>query len=461
MRREHADAPPPGNRRTAHSTIHLALLAAILALYGLLSAGHARITPVAPDPSVNYINAPDEAAHLRYVRCIATDRSLPRASGPCATYEWHQPPLYYILAAPLYRFGPPAMRGLSVLLGMVGLVGIFLFARTLAPQVPATALLATAFAAFLPMRQAVYGAVNNDAFTEACFTFTLLLCTRAVQRGIRPGLAVAMGVALGVSLVTKGSAFLLIPVVLLALVLALRRHKSTWREYALGASILGMAALIVFPWLHHITILTGEAVPLQTFQHEFQGTMKASDFLEGRGFVADPWTGAPHPAATMHRAEYFATVVNWTFRTFFGAYTPPGKPATLGIPFFMPPQFYVLFGVIGVCAALGWVRLLTSKALHQSMDGAGFLPGLVTSLLVLAAFGGFIWVYFQAQGRYLYPALAPVSTLMAQGLAALVPAHKQAVVFVGLAFVLFLLSVAFLVSGVLPAYSISTAPPSP
>jgi hypothetical protein len=41
--------------------------------------------------------------------------------------------------------------------------------------------------------------------------------------------------------------------------------------------------------------------------------------------------------------------------------------------------------------------------------------------LVAAAFGAFVWTYFQAQGRYLYPALLPLSLLGAWGLRSAMP----------------------------------------
>ncbi|MGC8667271.1 MAG: ArnT family glycosyltransferase [Chthonomonadales bacterium] len=459
MKRAPQPVTPTDADRHPHRRTQGMILAAILGLYALFSACHAVVTPVAPDAATNYINAPDEAAHLAYVRSLALGKGLPTPSGPFATYEWHQPPLYYLLAAPLFRFGPHAVRGLSILLGLFALVCLFLFARTLDPGSPETALFATGLAAFLPMRQAVYGAANNDALTELCFTLTLLLCIRIVAHGLRFGQLALLGIVLGASFLAKSSALLLAPVTAAAVVLAGCRHHASPKGYLLGFSSLVLAAIISLPWLHHMAALTGEVIPLHTFHQEFAGTMRATNFLEGRGFAADLWSGTAYPAGSMGRAEYLATVANWTFRTFFGAYTPPGRPARLGIPYFMPPQFYLLFALIGLTGALGWVRLLAAKGLKRQWDPGRLLPAILLIALVVGAFGAFVWVYFQAQGRYLYPALAPMSTLLAMGVSAVVPRARQAAAFIGITALLILLSAAFLMAGALPAYS--AAPPAP
>ena len=45
----------------------------------------------------------------------------------------------------------------------------------------------------------------------------------------------------------------------------------------------------------------------------------------------------------------------------------------------------------------------------------------IAAALVALSFAGFIWTFFQAQGRYLYPAMLPASILIALGVRALSP----------------------------------------
>src|SRR5947199_10872128 len=94
----------------------------LLAVYLALAAGFNLAMPVG--------GAPDEGAHAEYVRTVAEEGRLPvldlstsnNAQDPNG-YEAHQPPLYYLLAAPAWRLakalgggptaGAPAGPGVS------------------------------------------------------------------------------------------------------------------------------------------------------------------------------------------------------------------------------------------------------------------------------------------------------------------------------------------------------------
>ena len=70
-----------------------------LSLLVFLALGAALIARVPLDKS------PDESAHWQYIEYIAANHALPIFDGktmfpPNPGYEFHQPPLYYALAAP-------------------------------------------------------------------------------------------------------------------------------------------------------------------------------------------------------------------------------------------------------------------------------------------------------------------------------------------------------------------------
>src|SRR6186997_1398211 len=97
-------------------------LAVILAVYVLLAAGFAAVTP--------FGKAPDETAHALYIEHLVQQKSLPvLRQARREAYEFHQPPLYYVLAAPAWAVGAMgspqaarmAARGVSILLGAVGI----------------------------------------------------------------------------------------------------------------------------------------------------------------------------------------------------------------------------------------------------------------------------------------------------------------------------------------------------
>src|SRR5262245_30354437 len=98
-------------------------LAVILTLYLALAAGFAAVTP--------FGLAPDETAHALYCKRFVRERRLPVLRRERReAYEFLQPPLYYVLAAPAWAAAAPvspaaartAARGVSILIGAAGIV---------------------------------------------------------------------------------------------------------------------------------------------------------------------------------------------------------------------------------------------------------------------------------------------------------------------------------------------------
>ena len=129
------------------------LLPAILVAYALLGVLYAVYTPA--------WQAPDEPAHYNYVRYLAEEYRFPilkPGDFPAAyleeikaahfpsemsiapiRYEFHQPPLYYLLLVPLYRLFGGALLPLrlaSLLLGGLALVVVYWSVEALVPGRP-------------------------------------------------------------------------------------------------------------------------------------------------------------------------------------------------------------------------------------------------------------------------------------------------------------------------------------
>ena len=195
--------------------------------------------------------APDEPAHYNYVHELASTGQFPvlrmgdydeayleqlKSQGfppslPIhpVRYEAHQPPLYYLLASAVFRLTQGQLlflRLFSVALGAIFVVLTYEIVRQIYPQRAALRLAAAAFVAFLPMHVAMAASVNNDALAEVLLAGILLLSIRYVKHWLlgpdQPGWlqALALGLLLGLALVTKVSAYVAIPVVLAALVIA-------------------------------------------------------------------------------------------------------------------------------------------------------------------------------------------------------------------------------------------------
>src|SRR5262249_38112760 len=112
-------SPPPPSR-TRSTQVGWIGLALVLLAYGALAYGYLRLTPVWQNP--------DEPGHFNYVAFVAETGGLPELrqgdwdsallerlktgtlqpgdSISAIRYESWQPPLFYLLAAPVYRLGP-------------------------------------------------------------------------------------------------------------------------------------------------------------------------------------------------------------------------------------------------------------------------------------------------------------------------------------------------------------------
>lgn len=435
----------------------VALVLVVLAYIGL-GLAHLVVTPVLPSGAGSLINAPDETAHVGYLRVMAEEHRLPTQQDAGVTYEWHQPPLYYALALPFYTGGGAEGQGvqtarlLSVLCGGLALWCIFAAARRLFPREPALAVVAVGLAALLPMRQAVYAAVGNDALLELLFSAALLQIVVAQARGFAPRRAALLGATIGLAILTKATGVLLLPIAAVALFLFWRGGET--REATLwgGAWLLVVAVALVSPWYARNWALYHELTPVKAFLYEFEHTARAADFI-GQPLGVDLWTGALVPGHAMTRAGYDTLVANWSSRTFCAAYTTLRGAAT-GRPTFMPPTFYVPYGALVLAALAGLTRLHFRRRTDFTPEQRGLI-GLfwLVILLVAVSFVGFVWTFFQAQGRYLYPAMLPLSILGALGLRAALPETYRESGSGLVLLVLFVLALAFLVSAVVPAYS--------
>ncbi|GIV18475.1 MAG: hypothetical protein KatS3mg023_0226 [Armatimonadota bacterium] len=394
-------------------TLSPALLWAIVAVFVVFSLLFNFRTPVGRN---GYFHTPDEGAHIAYVRYVAEEGRLPRFEGYAgAGYEAHQPPLYYTLAAQVWKVGkmlpvPPAraVRMLSLLFGILLILTVHRIARLLIPETPAVALMSAGVTALLPMHVAICSAVNNDSLTNLLFAlvlaeFALLYTQTKPSRWI----ALRMGLWAGLAGLTKVTALLLIPAMVVGWLLVARtRHTRVW----LGLLVsVGIALVMMFPWFVRNMQLYDDPLLLRAFERTFAGTARAEQFLRG--------------GASM--TEYLQLVASWTYRSFWFAYGTP-QTAARGLPNLLPDRVYLVLGVLHLLSLLGFALALWRER-ETFAEGAyrwWAMAGLLT-LLVVGAFVRFILTYFQTQGRYLYPALVPIVLALVLGWRSLFPTHLR------------------------------------
>jgi hypothetical protein len=211
--------------------------------------------------------APDEPAHYNYIRQLADgrfpvieegdynqahlddileSRFAPGYSIEPLEYEDYQPPAYYLLQTPVYEISNgslTALRLLSLLLG----VGIVILAhatfRLLFPQTGWLAWIATAFVALLPQHLAILTSVNNDALAWLLVAASLYLLVRLEQQESLSRRDLSLfGLLLGLCLLTKVTAYLMLPVAGLWL---LGRFWRQWRDLLAHAATLFLPALLL------------------------------------------------------------------------------------------------------------------------------------------------------------------------------------------------------------------------
>ena len=376
---------------------------------------------------------PDEPAHYNYIAHIATESQFPvlqmgdydeaylqrlkaekfppDLSIAPIRYESHQPPLYYLLAAPVYWLSGGrllALRLFSVVLGGGVVLLIFLCARLTVPGSPHIALGAAAFAAFLPMHVALMASVNNDALAELLIAATVLALLRwqdsvaAGDGGESRGYMLATGVLIGLGFLTKATAYILLPIALIVVFFRptgsqAGRHLMSRNQLVRFALLIGPALLLGLPWWFRNSLLYGNLDILGLTWHDAVVTGQPT----AAAWIAENGWGA-----------YWQRAWAFTSKSFWGVF------GWLGV--FMDARIYTFFFTLSIMAAVGVLTRWRTGAAKTNTPGSFLFssPWMTLLLLWLAAFAAYIWYnigFIQHQGRYLFPALAAWSLLFAMG----------------------------------------------
>lgn len=369
------------------------LLVGALLAYAALAYGYVTLTP----PWQN----PDEPAHFNYVAYVATTGGLPvlqpgdwdsgllqrlktgtlQPSDDIGRirYESWQPPLFYLLAAPIYRLGPSdtalyRLRAFDAVLGGITLLVAYAAARLV--LVPLLAAVVPLAMTGVPMFTAVSASLSADPLANlfaAALVLTLLL-----RRPVPP---ILLGVLLGLGLLTKLELAIFVPLAIGVIALGPRRSL---RE---RVGVLLVAAAVTTPWLVHQVTSYGWTDPFAIARH----SAVVTDQQRFSGFSAR-WL------------EQFATVSFHSFWAQFG-----------WMSVVAPDRLYLIWGaitavaVVGLCLNRGIVRQPSWQLL------------LATFLVAFVAYVGYNLSFVQFQGRYLFTAMLPIAILLVRGWSAVPP----------------------------------------
>ncbi len=416
------------SRRTTHF-----IVAAIIVLHMMLGTLYALETPK--------WQVPDEPAHFNYIKYVALQNELPvlqvgdfpgdylnaikSAKFPPdmsiapVRYESWQPPLYYSLGAVVYRLTADlggdvqfvALRLLSVVLGAAVLWVIYRTVQEVYPQSKFLALAATAFAATIPMHLALSAGISNDALSELILSLILWQCVRIVQRGLDLQRGVVIGTLLGLALLTKTTIYIAFGVVAAAVVMQTRPRKTTLCETLVEGlpALVGLFALAMLfgaPWFVRNAQVYGGLDILAWRRHDLvvAGQLRTADLVAEIGLL--------------DLVRRFAAT---TFRSFWAQFGWMGVLVDQRIY-----QALTLFtGLLGLGFGLSMRRMAhrqsavsynceIARPSSEQKRALGILG--LSALLTILVYLSYNLKFVQHQGRYLFPALAPISLAAALSL---------------------------------------------
>jgi 4-amino-4-deoxy-L-arabinose transferase-like glycosyltransferase len=394
-------------------------LTSIIFLYCILGFAYAVETP--------RWQTPDEPAHYNYVAYLAENRRFPvlqmgdypheyleeiKAAGfppemsiEPIRYEFHQPPLYYALAAVVYRLASPLgfdgqfllLRLFSVLLGAILLLVVYAIVREICPRDLFLPLVATTFIATLPMHIAMSAAINNDTLAEVILALVFWLCLKEIRGGLSRRQLVALGVLVALALLTKTTIYA--PVILVPLVaLGASTPRRGWHAFLRRVGSVFGLGLVLSSWWFVRNVLTYGGLDLFAWQRH-------DSIVVGQPTTAG-WIAQHGLSQTI---QGFFVV---SFRSFWAQF------GWMGV--LIDSRLYLLLAVVSVAVFAGFVlwlwRVVRKPASLGGFQRWALLLLLLVFLLVSAAHISYNLKFVQHQGRYLFPALVPIGLAFALGL---------------------------------------------
>lgn len=396
----------------------LLLVSLIIVAYLIIGLQYALLTP--------RWQVPDEPAHYNYIRYLVENRSLPaldpgeyqqsyleklKSEGFPAElpidslqYESWQPPLYYLLASPIYLISNGALLPLRLLSLVIG-AGVIVFAylavrESVGSNHIGLPLLAAGFVAFIPQHVAIMAGINNDSLSELWIAIGLWLILRLNNRAWDLGFWL-LGFITGLAFITKSQAYVLAPVAGLMLLFRWRREGwGQWRSLVKRTLIIFVPALLMGAWVW------GRNLELYGWP-DFMAAIRHDQVVADQPRTAQ-WV------AEFGRTEVARRFLQTTFQSFWGQF------GWMGVV--MDGRVYGALGIFTVGLVVGVVIRdwrVESKNLHSPLSTLQFesrLLLLLSGLLTLALYLYYNLTYVQHQGRYLFPALIPIGLAAAVGL---------------------------------------------
>ena len=411
------------------------LCAAILIGYAALAFGFSVANPI--------YESTDELHHFRYIRYLQQFGQLPEQRADQPRIQAHHPPLYYLIAAlatswitpdhdalyePLpnpyfgYRqweinndnknhylhganeawpyHGVVLMvhvaRWVNVLLGAIMVWVTYRIGLAIFPARKFVAASATAIVAFNPQFLFMSGAVNNDVIAGLFGSILLLLSLNLIRDGLTTRRALGLGIAFGLALMAKFNLAFALPLIELALLIAIWPQRD-WRGFLKANAILiGCVAVIAGWWFVRNLQLYGEPT----------GVVRMNELWGGR----DP------------RTSFWLAVseIPYAWTSLWGRFGYGQIPLPDAI--YLGALVVTLIGVVGLI-----VMLLRRKNIFNAIQIKQISLVIFAAVLFAAAlFGYMLSSTAGPMGRFYFPGLSAFGLLLALGLMQLTGQKRQA-----------------------------------
>ena len=337
------------------------------------------------------------------------------------------PPLYYAYEALPYLAGSSGdvfsrlflMRLASVLFLLVAVAATWKLVGELLGARPVLQLTGAAVVGLQPMAVFLSSSVNPDSMLIAAFALFLLLGVKVLRRGLTPARGVALCACAAAAVLTKGTAYALVPAMLLALgVGAARLRPGSARRLALrvGAPLLAFGGPVAV-WV---------------------GLARLSDRPAVNEISAGgPGAGVDFPGPLGYLWQYYLPQLPWQTPLpgqfdripAFGVWLREGWAAFGWLEVIFPEPVYLLLSALTIALLVGGALALRRSARRRDVATVVFFV-LVAGALV----AGLHLTEYQAytdrgevvnQGRYLLP-LLPILSLAAAGTLSLLSGPRRA-----------------------------------
>jgi hypothetical protein len=359
---------------------------AIFILAFVLRVAYAVITPP--------YEAPDEYSHFSYVKYIHEMGELPVQPDPAVRAEelqFHQAPLYYMLVSPLFSTttwieGRPVLplRFINILFAMLTLFIAYRFSMLVFPHSPFIGAMICAVLAFTPTFAYTSSTVRNGVLATLLASWGFYLCARkGMSASVTDRRWMWVGVISGLAILSNMTAIAFVAAAVIMVVATSRDWKGAIQRSAWF--LTGIVSVSGW-WFLRNKLLYGTW--LKVVETGFESTHADMDFM-------------PH-------VKYIVITVFKTFWAVFGRINE--------IYFTDLYRFYWWFAGL---ALLGFIRYLIMR---NEEFPTHFLTAFFSAIAVsLAMTIYYAYNYDSDQGRYMFPVLIPVATVMALGFNALFP----------------------------------------